>query len=383
MDYILEKNNYWTLYKNEEERVLYFRGKDDLCFPYNTFHINHNACGLDSFYRWNNIYSCCISIKYNSQRIMFRKGLEKGTECRISTETVYDFKLNFIEKYITIYGKKICDYLSTKGKFEFVINNELKNISLLYQDASKGSLYLYTYNEDTQVSKTVSWNNIKSWNRLTFSYNNEVYESPFILVIKDNVKFVINLYTLKIKNITGTNYCFPIIKTFNYNDVFAKYSVLDDSIIQNDDVFILLDNSIYDENFVYVTSTFTYGFSTVVDVFYNFIAVLDANEDLQLNVFNFEKKHIREVFSNYIAGTDIKHTKLTFDPCPEYLDGVYFDLVDKKFKVDINVVKEKQIEISNKIRKTLINKKHYDYDYNDCSLLDALDGDPDAYWNID
>ena len=379
MDYILEKNNYWTLYKNEEERVLYFESKNDLCFHYNTFHITHNTCGLDSYYGWNDGHSNGISIIYHSQRILYMKGVNKGNSRVIAIVTEYDFDLNIISKYITVYGDKVCDYYLTKGQFEYIIDGDF--VSVIYQTFknNKYSLDLYIYNDDTDYATSLlKWDNVKSWKRLTFEYNNKLYKSPFVLIETDRESSLFNIFTLGQIDVTGIKYIHPIVRAFNYRDVTLKHS---EEFVINSNIFVLLDKSLYDEGLNFVLSLPLSGCINIIDVFYNFIAVSDKDKDLHVYVFNFDKKSLYEVHTHYVTGINKEPDKLIFESSSKYIDGIYFDCIDHKFKVDLDVVNKKLKQINEELRKNRVYETYDDYD--DYGLMDALDGDPDAYWNID
>lgn len=379
MDYILEKNNYWTLYKNEEKRVLYFEGKAKLHFYYHTFHIYHSTSGLDSYYGWNDGHSNGISIIYQSQRILYREGVNKGDSRVITIVTEYDFNLNIIGKYITVNGDKVCDYYLTKGQFEYIIDGDF--VSVIYQTFKNNecSLKLYIHSGDADYTTSfLQWNNVKNWKRLAFEYNNKLYKSPFVLIETDRESSLFNIFTLGQKDVTGIKYIHPIVMAFNYSDVTLKHS---EEFVINSNIFILLDKSIYDERLNFVLSLPLSSCINIIDVFYNFIAVSNKDKDLQIYVFNFDKKSLYEVRTHFVTGIDEEPDKLTFESSSKYIDGLYFDFIDYKFKVDLEVVNKKLKQLNEELRKSRVYETHDDYD--DYGLMDALDGDPDAYWNID
>jgi hypothetical protein len=206
--------------------------------------------------------------------------------------------------------------------------------------------------------------------RVTRAEGHTIYMYSFFVLKTKNYSIVFNIRTLKYievsyENIIPTNFTF---RKKDYTTIFET------TIIRHSPEYLCVDNSIFDENLTELAkiSTRWDAKPILLDICDCFIAVTDFRG--VINIFKwtpYNKTKVEECLYYFKSSENTNDVSLVVED--EFSNNIMsFDPIKKRFVVKAECI-DKKLDI-----------KTIDYDEsNDYSIMDALDGDPEAYGNID
>jgi hypothetical protein len=147
-------------------------------------------------------------------------------------------------------------------------------------------------------------------------------------------------------------------------------------VIKQKEEYLCIDNGIYDEelNKVATLATKWDANPSVLDTYDCFVAVSDSCKNIHIFKWApWNKSNIEEC--KYICRVDAERKVVGLIIDDDFNSNGYapFDPIKQKFAIDVDEIKKHRHP-----------KAPLEYNDNEeYSIMDALDGDPDAYWNID
>lgn len=402
MKEILEDNNYWTLYRtiSEENEKLILLSKDDSGEPFTmSFHIGRSVLDKKQTseyaeYSWDNqkgdsflYYENGLAIKFQNNRLIVNHKdcsillAENGNGLYEFSPSVYKIKsynncLKITDFCLGVFNKdsmafkRLCSLNNDSYYHICYFDNQLR---VICQNGSK--VKIFSFNRDgVEEHKVILLYNVDEVYRLTQKVGNVTYLYSFFILKSGDTHIILNLKTLKYieKN-------FKTILPTSFSVKVKDYIVTQDRfIVKQDPEYLCVDKNIYDEE-MRIVSTLESKWDenpVLLDVYDRYIAISDFHNRLHIftwNVWNLPNKEKIED-SLYLCRIN-KNNKIDIIVADEYHSNSLapFDPIRKKFVADIET-----------ISMIYDKKKSTDYDdYNEYSIMDALDGEPDAYWNID
>lgn len=214
------------------------------------------------------------------------------------------------------------------------------------------------------------------WRRVIRRAGNFTYLYFFFILEYDNQTFILNSRTHKCSSIEGVSH--HIIPLLPYIDRMA-FVRNEKVIFQTYMEYICIDNVIIDADFnqTFIRTKYSTDIK-VIDSIDTYIAVEDFRgiHILKWHPTNERKPlmelpyYYKDIESRPFGGLFMSDYYGIFSPIK------YFDPVEKVFKADVEKIKEDYIESNKMFVQECRFGEHY-------TLMDGLDGDPDAYWNID
>ncbi len=310
---------------------------------------------------------------------------------RIKTVIQYDFKLEKLDSYLgwvalsddkSDIKRNYVISLNDDTNYEIFSNDQKDYITnILYNEGN--TLHVISIKNGYLTKKTIySIENIKKWYRLSRIEGFYTLLFDFYVIETYETTVLFNLKTLK-----SVELSFQVIlpTSFEFCTDYYLNKHLSKSLINLYTQYVCVDNKIYDENLNVVLEYKPRPKSkiTLLDTYGNYIAYMFNNEIrivLASPTFDgFESKEAKyvcceNIFENEIAIKVIDFIRTTkFNHIISSNDLIMFNPKTHKFIIDV-----KQIEEEDRYRRkhAISTPEHY-------SIWDALDGDAEAYWNID
>ena len=411
---IIAVNQYFVLSK--DKLSLHLRGQygADLTFDYNenSFLVNQiDNQYLELIWEENNTDAILEEPRgYNStykisKRFIFDFENETFYFSESDDRYVFYNSVNKIELF-NFYLQRI-DYflgwisLSTKESKiitrRIITLNDDTNYEIYSYDGANGFIMNIIYNEGNvikfiavsdNINNTLiySIDNVKKWYRLTREEGYYKLFYNFCIVETIESKILINLKTLKFSTISFHK-IFPTTLDFNRSYYINKHMAK--NLINMHWQYICVDNKIYDEKLnviVEIKPRFN-GEISLLDTIGRYVAVLEKHtNDHEIHIFLVYSIHgnFGSVDTRYICFYDKskKSTALKVDiysllptPYRNQKDDSLISFAPNTYKFIIDTQRIEEDEQDRRERDYGI-EDHY-------SIWDALEGDPEAYWNID
>lgn len=221
--------------------------------------------------------------------------------------------------------------------------------------------------------------NDEGWQRVTRKVGNFTYLYFFYILEKDNQTFILNTQTLMCTSLDGVGHkIFPLVYDL-YRDAFIMKSK---TIYKTYMEYICIDNVIIDSSFNQTIIDISYLYNPVViDSLEKYIAVQDI-QGIHIFMWNPSSKD-EPLINVHYCYKDIKSKPygglfIDFNDDHYRVFSIveYFDPKDKKFVVNVKKLLKEDAESKESWIHNYGCGEHY-------GLMDGLDGDSDAYWNID
>lgn len=213
------------------------------------------------------------------------------------------------------------------------------------------------------------------WQRVIRKVGNYTYFYFFFTLKEDGMTFILNTRTLKCSSIQGTNHkIIPLVLDLS-RDTFTHKGK---EIYKTYKEYICIDNWVIDSNFnqTFIETKYN-SHLTVLDSLDYYVAAEDS-QGIHLFKIDYSGRSliIKESQYFYKRLNDNKVGLFIDDNLANLSTVDYFNPLDKKFFVDVSKIKKKNKWAEERRLQELDPAEHY-------GLMDALDGEVDAYWNID
>lgn len=404
MKEILEDNIYWTLYRtiSEENEELILLSKNDDSGETFTLSFHISGRGLvkkqtsdHSEYSWESrkgdkflFYENGLAIKFHNNKLIVNH-----KDCSIlfaeNDKGIYDFcpSVYKIKSYnncleITDFSLGIFNKNSVEFRSLCCLNND-SYYHICYFDNflrvichDDSCVKIFSFDKDgNEGQKAILLYNVDEMYRLTQKVGNVTYMYSFFILKSGDSCFIMNLKTLKYIE-KSFNMILPTSFSVEVKDYLVKQERF---VVKQNPEYLCVDNIIYDEEMNIVSSLESKWDKkpVLLDVYDCYIAISDFRDRLHIftwKIWNLPNEEIIED-SHYFCRFNNDNNKIEIIVADEHHSNSLapFDPIRKKFVADIETISD----IYGK-------KKNTDYEEaNEYSIMDALDGEPDAYWNID
>ncbi len=393
MKLVLETNNFWTLSK--DNNVLSFDScSNSTSLAFQTRRGLYNKKEHFDFieYSWLErktkdylIYENGDALKFIDKKLVINRKTfyflyaERDTTVynnasNIYKITEYDYNLNprghclGILNNSTYLFKKICDLNNAPYYYIYYWNNISR---IICQEGT--DVRIVTLDHNGLIKQNLVINDVENLYRLTRKDGNVTYLFSFFVLKTKNRQIVLNIKSLLYIDIQSKNlmpYSFSVKK----KDYLAK---IERFVVKQEQEFLCIDNTIYDENLKKVLSITTDLDSNPVllDSFDCYFAVSDYQNNIHILKWNpVRETRLDELhYTCRFNDSNQKSVSLIIEDEQNTYVCASFDPVKKKFVINID-----------QIRSIYGRKESADYYmHDDFGIMDALDGDPEAYWNID
>lgn len=395
MKEVLEQNKYWMLTK--EDNRLSFATTVGTVIPVSiSIHVDKGCLDKNQHhqyieYSWNErkkegllFYENGKAVKFQNKKIIIDSDnysilyAEKETSVYDNTPNVYkiikyDNYLSVIENDLVVFDKdtynyqKICSLNSTTYYHTCNWNN---NFRVICQNGS--DVKIISLNSKGIIEQNLVINDVEELYRLTRNDGNVTYLFSFFVLKTKGTHIILNL-----KNLLCIEKDFMYVTPTSFSVKEKDFLVKNERfVIKQGQEYLCIDNTIYDEELNKVTSIRTKWDAnpTILDIYDCFIAVSDFRNNIHiLKWIPSNEAKIEE--SYYVCKIDKAGKDIGLIVVDEWKNNncAPFYPIKKKFVVDID-----------SIRYAHERKVSVDYDeHDDYSIMDTLDGEPDAYWNID
>lgn len=395
MKEILEHNNYWTLSK---ENGIISVTPNGIGNTSNSISISVGNCYIEKKqsveyreYAWTDRKkSNCISyedghaIRFEYKKIVINLNdysvlyAEKDSTVLESEPSVYKIRkynhqLQLINYCLGYFSddkwryKKICDLNNETYYHTYYTDYSLRIISLEGSD-----LRVISLNKEGTEEENIFLNQVDKLYRLTRKEGCVTYLFSFFVLETEGKRIIINLKSLKciersFKTLIPTSFSF---RGSDYSGNKERF------VIKQKEEFLCIDNSIYNEDLDKV-ATLTTKWDTnpvVLDTYDRFVAVSDSQNIIHIFKWApWNNANVEECNYNCWSEAEQKVVGLIVNDEFQSNRLAPFNPIMKKFSIDIDGIKKHHHQ-----KKSVEND-----DYEEYSIMDALDGDPDAYWNID
>lgn len=394
MKEILEHNDNWTLSKENGIFSVTPSGSastNSISIPVGDCFIDKKQSTECNEYAWTaRKKSECIytedghAIKYDFQRIIINPHnsniiyAQKDTAVYDTAPSVYKIKeydsnLTLINNCLGYFCedkyqyKKICNLDSNTYYHTCYTDYSLRIISLEGTD-----LRVISLNNKGDEEEKIFLNKVDSLYRITKHEGNVTYLFSFFVLETEGRRIIINLKSMKcieksFKTLFPTSFS---LRSNDYSGAMERF------VIKQKEEYLCIDNGIYDEelNKVATLATKWDANPSVLDTYDCFVAVSDSCKNIHIFKWApWNKSNIEEC--KYICRVDaeIKVVGLIIDDDFNSNGYAPFDPIKQKFAIDVDEIKKHRHP-----------KAPLEYNDNEeYCIMDALDGDPDAYWNID
>lgn len=390
---VFEINNYWTFSK--EDKALSFvscTGSNRLTFQTGRGFFDKKEHFDFIEYSWLDrktrdyfIYENGDAFKFIDKRLVINRKTycilyaERDTTVNNITSNIYkiteyDYNLNPRDYCLGIFNKntylfeKICDLNNAPYYYIYYWNNMSR---IICQEGT--DVRIVTLNYNGLMEQNLVINNVENLYRLTRKDGNVTYLFSFFVLKTKDRQIVLNLKNLLYIDIQSKN-LMPTSFSFKKKDYLAKNERF---VIKQEQEFLCIDNVIYNEFLKKVVSITTKRDSNpiLLDSFDCYLAVSDSQNNIHILKWNpVRESRLNELhYTCRFNGSKQRSINLIIeDELNDYVCAS-FDPVKKKFVVNIDQIK------------SIYGRKGNadDYIHDDYGIMDALDGDPAAYWNID
>lgn len=212
----------------------------------------------------------------------------------------------------------------------------------------------------------------KEWYRLSRTVGNCIFYYFFFILEKDDTTYILNTRTHKITSIKGINHnIIPVMLSVPDNLFYGKLRSKEVTFQE----YICIDNMLLSADFKQTFIRTEYESKPrVLDTLGYYIAVSDF-QGIHILKINWKYGHdiiLKEIpyYFKYIEKGNSYRLVI-----PNDLTIKFFNPIEETFEADINRIKQ--------MHKEYLERKKKEYIPDNYNLYDALDGDIEAYWNID